>query len=81
MQIKLYFLGQGVSQFVEGAFLCPPPHMVTTDDSSFQVNPLFLRWIQQDQLILSAPISSLSINVLYLVVDCQTSHYVWHTIE
>jgi hypothetical protein len=30
---------------------------------------------------LSALLSSLSVDVLHLVVDCSTSHYVWHTLE
>jgi hypothetical protein len=70
MQMKLYFLKQGVFQFVDGALRCPPPHIATTNGSSLQVNPYFFRWKQQDQLILSAPISSLSIHVLHLVADC-----------
>jgi len=30
---------------------------------------------------LSALLSSLSVDVLHLVVDCSTSHYVWRTLE
>ena len=44
-------------------------------------NQFFLRWKQQDQLILSALLSSLSMEVLHLVVDCQTSSSVWRTLE
>jgi hypothetical protein len=70
MQMKLYFLKQGVFQFVDGVLRCPPPHIATINGSSLQVNPYFFRLKQQDQLILSALISSLSIHVLHLVVDC-----------
>ena len=39
---------------------------------SLQVNPFFQTWKQQDQLILSALLSSLSMEVLHLVVGCQS---------
>jgi hypothetical protein len=81
MQMKSYLLGQGVFHFVDGSFSCPSPHVVIVDDISLQVDHSFLHWKQQDQFILSALLSSLSMDVLYLVVDCQTSYYVWHTLE
>ena len=46
-----------------------------------QSTPLFLCCKQQDQLILSALLSSPSMDVLHLVVDCKTSSYVWHTLK
>jgi len=49
--------------------------------SSSTISPSFLRWKQHDQLILSALLSSLSVDVLHLVVDCSTSHCVWCTLE
>jgi hypothetical protein len=41
MQMKLYFLKQGVFQFVDGALRCSPPHIATTNGFSLQVNPYF----------------------------------------
>jgi hypothetical protein len=55
--------------------------MFVFDGTSLQVNQSFLRWKQQDQLILSALLSSLSMDVLYLVVDYRTLHSVWCTLE
>jgi hypothetical protein len=82
MQIKPYLLGQGVFHFVDGLVSCPPSHVSNCcDGSSSTINPSFLRWKQQDQLILSTLLSSLSMNVLHLVVDCQTSSCVWRTLE
>jgi hypothetical protein len=81
MQMKPYLLDQGVFHFVDGSVSCPPSHVFYCfDGSSSTINPSFLRWKQQDQLILSALLSSLSMDVLYLVVDCRTS-CVWHTLE
>jgi len=61
--MKPYLLGQGVFHYVDGFLPCPPPHIGTTDGVSFQVNNYFLCWKQHDQLIMSALISSLSIDV------------------
>jgi hypothetical protein len=81
MQMKPYLLGQGVFSFVEGSNYCPSPHVLVANDTSLQVNQFFLHWKQQDQFILSALFSSLSMEVLHLVVNCQTSSSVWRTLE
>jgi len=82
MQMKPYLLGQGVFHFVDGSVLCPPSHVSDNfAGSSSIINPSFLHWKQQDQLILSALLSSLSLDVLHLVVDCFTLHCVWYTLE
>jgi len=81
MQMKPYLLGQGVFGFVDGSNSCPSPHILAADGVSLQVSQLFLHWKQHDQLILSALLSSLSMEVLHLVVDCPTSCSVWHTLE
>jgi len=79
--MKSYLLGQGVFGFVDGSNSCPSPHVLATNGTSLQVNQFFLRWKQQDQLILSALLSSLSMEVLHLIVGCQTSCSVWRTFE
>jgi hypothetical protein len=70
MQMKPYLLGKGVFHFVDSSMTCHPSHV---SDSSAgpasRISPSFLRWKQQDQLILSALLSSLSVDVLHLVVD------------
>jgi len=82
MQMKPYLLGQGVFHFLDGSVSCPPSHVSDSSaGSSSTISPSFLRWKQQDQLILSALLSSLFVDVLHLVVDCSISHCVWHTLE
>ena len=82
MQMKPYLLGQGVFHFVDGSVPCPSSHVPDGfEGSSSAINPYFLRWKQQDQLILSVLLSSLSMDVLHLVVDYQTSSCVWYTLE
>ena len=80
--MKPYLLGQGVFHFVDGSVSCPPSYIFDSSaGSSSTISPSFLHWKQQDQLILSVLLSSLSVDVLHLVVDCSTSHCVWHTLE
>jgi len=73
MQMLPYLLGQEVFGFVDGSNTCPSPHVLAEDGTSLQVNPLFLRWKQHDQLILSALLSSLSMKVMHFIVGCQSS--------
>ena len=81
MQMLSYLLGQGVFGFVDCSNTCPSPYVLARDGTYLQVNPLFLRWKQQDQLILSALLSFLSMEVLHLVIGCQSSCSTWRTLE
>jgi len=65
MQMKPYLLGQGVFHFVDGSMSCPPSHVFDNFvGPSFTISPSFLHWKQQDQLILSALLSYLSMDIL-----------------
>jgi len=81
MQMKPFLLGQGVFPFVNGSLPCPPSHVISVDTSLPTVNASYLSWKQQDHLLMSALLSSLSMEVLHLVVDCNTSHDIWTTLE
>jgi len=82
MQMKPYLLGQGVFHFVDGSVPCPSSYIFDSfAGSSSTISPSFLCWKQHDQLILSALLSSLSLDVLHLMVDCSTSYCVWRTLE
>ena len=78
--MKPYLLGQGVYSYVDGSFPCPPAYIPSADMALSTINPSYLSWKQQDQLIISAILSSLSTEVLHLAVDCQTSHALWTTL-
>jgi len=73
MQMKPYHIGQGVFSFVDGSTPCPSLHdlssnlFVSSTNFSFGPSQVFLTWKQQDQLILNAFLSSISIDVLHLV--------------
>ena len=80
--MKPYLLGYGVFHFINGSMPCRPSYFSDgSTGSSSTISPFFLHWKQQDQLILSALLSSLFMDVLHLVVDYHTSQCVWHTLE
>ena len=82
-QIVPYLKGNHLFGFVDGTRTPPPEFLppTTTEPNLSLPNPDFLFWQTQDQLILSALISSLSENILAYVVKCSTSHEVWNTLE
>lgn len=67
--------------FVEGSKLCPLSHVIVENTSLPQPNSTYVLWVRQDQLLRSTLISSLSPQVLYLIVDCTTSRSIWLTLE
>ena len=82
-QIVPYLRGQHLFGFLDNSRPAPPQTLpVTTDDTTQpQPNPGHQTWLIQDQMILSALISSLSETVLAYVVKCTTSREVWLTLE
>ena len=81
MQMEPFLLGQGVYFFVDGTSSCPPSHLESVVASSPSINPAYLTWKQQYHLIMSALLSSLSVEVMHLVVDCNTSHDIWRMLK
>ena len=79
--MKPFLLGQDVYSFVDGTSPCSTSYLESAAASSPSINPAYLTWKQQDDLIMSALLSSLSVEVLHLVVDCNTSHDIWRTLE
>jgi hypothetical protein len=69
--MKSYLIRQGIFYFVDGSLSCPPSHVVVAYDFSRLIF-FFLRYKQQDELILSALLFSLSMNVLHLGVFKKT---------
>jgi|UniRef100_A0A2N9EX99 hypothetical protein len=74
-QIVPYLRGQHLFGFLDGSRPAPPQILtVTTAEISMpQPNPDYHTWLVQDQMILSALISSLTENILAYVVRCTTS--------
>jgi hypothetical protein len=81
MQMNSYLLGQGVFDFVDGSNSCPSPHVLNADGTSLQVNQFFLRCKTTRPTHSKCSAFLLSMEVLHLIVDCQTSSFVWRTLE
>jgi hypothetical protein len=81
MQMKPFLFSQGVFPFVDGSLPCPPSHVISVDTSLPTINASYLSWKQQDYLIMSALLSFLSMEVMHLMVDCNTSHDIWTMLE
>uniref|UniRef100_A0A2N9G8U7 Reverse transcriptase Ty1/copia-type domain-containing protein n=1 Tax=Fagus sylvatica TaxID=28930 RepID=A0A2N9G8U7_FAGSY len=78
-----YLKGQHLFGFIDGSRPAPSQFLASqiSDSASAAPNPDFQAWHLQDQLIMSALISSLSENILAHIVKCGTSREVWLTLE
>ena len=74
-QIVPYLRGQHLFGFLDGSRPAPLQTLTVTaaDIPTSQPNPDYHTWLVQDQMILSALISSLTENILAYVVRCTTS--------
>ncbi|OVA05243.1 hypothetical protein BVC80_3011g1 [Macleaya cordata] len=63
--------------FVDGSNLCPPKFIKDSTTDALILNPEFIRWQKQDQLLLSWLLSSLTEETHSQVLDPQTSYEVW----
>uniref|UniRef100_A0A2N9EFQ8 Retrotransposon Copia-like N-terminal domain-containing protein n=1 Tax=Fagus sylvatica TaxID=28930 RepID=A0A2N9EFQ8_FAGSY len=74
-QIVPYLKGQHLFGFIDGSLPSPPSilSLPSTDVAQPLLNPAFLTWQSQDQMILSALISSLFETILAYMVKCTTS--------
>uniref|UniRef100_A0A2N9GPU0 Integrase catalytic domain-containing protein n=1 Tax=Fagus sylvatica TaxID=28930 RepID=A0A2N9GPU0_FAGSY len=81
-QIVPYLKGQKVFGYVDGTISMPPQSIPASSDGSITIpNPAFLTWVQQDQMVLSALISSLIERLIAQVVGYFTSGEVWTALE
>ncbi|KAB1213363.1 Retrovirus-related Pol polyprotein from transposon TNT 1-94 [Morella rubra] len=75
-QMAPYLHGQHLFRYVDGTI--SPPSLLLTGTTQ---NPSYTHWFQQDQLILSALISSLSENIIAQVIGLPTSRSIWLALE
>ena len=84
MQLFPYLRSQKLMGYIDGTRERPLPTITEGeggDDARSVANPVFEQWYQQDQLVLSARLSSLGDTVLAQVVGCTSAHEVWRVIE
>lgn len=78
-QILPYLRGQHLLGFVDGSYPCPPKTI--TENNATIPNPEAALWVDQDQLLMSLLISSLSEETLPLAVAVTTSQELWTVLE
>jgi hypothetical protein len=73
--------GNNFYGYVTGDLPCPPKFLQSTSIAIRVENPAYTPWYQQDKLIMSAAISSLSVEIVANVVVLRTSREVWVALE
>ena len=68
----------GLAGHLDGSMIIPSQTLVADDEVS--VNPAYTTWKRQDQLIYSALIGALSVNVQPIVSRSTTANQVWDTL-
>lgn len=71
--------GQNLHGFIDGSNPCPPTSLTITIEGLDKVtpNPEYMTWIQQDQVIMSLLISSLSEETMPIVIGLNTFKDIW----
>ncbi|KAF3781803.1 hypothetical protein EJ110_NYTH35915 [Nymphaea thermarum] len=67
--------------FTDGSKPCPNQYITSNDGKSQSINPEYVLWMKQDQLLLSSIISSLSETVLAQALGLKTSYEVWNALK
>lgn len=82
-QIVPHLKGGNLYGYIDGSFPCLSPTISSTTDgiTSTQLNPAFLHWTMQDQIILGANNYALSKKMPTHVTRCTTSRAAWITLE
>ena len=73
-----------IEGFLDGSKICPSQFLDDKPRSSsvdLRENPAYVTWKKQDQMLLGWLLSSISIEVLSLVVTSKTSFELWTNLE
>ncbi|CAA0842233.1 Unknown protein [Striga hermonthica] len=74
-------VGYGLENFIAADSLPPPRFLSSGSGDPPALNPEFAIWVRQDQLLMSWLLSSLSKNLLIMMVGKTTSREVWLSLE
>uniref|UniRef100_A0A803NGJ8 Integrase catalytic domain-containing protein n=1 Tax=Cannabis sativa TaxID=3483 RepID=A0A803NGJ8_CANSA len=79
-QVLVAIRGNRLLQFIQDT--TPPLKFLSDlDQASKNLNPAFVEWDVQDQLLVSWLLSSMSESLLTRMVGCETSRQIWKTLE
>ncbi|CAA0829640.1 Unknown protein, partial [Striga hermonthica] len=73
--------GYGVEGYINGETKKPEKLISDSKNGESQINPDYLYWVRQDQLLASWLMSSLSEGILVMMVGLNTAQEIWETIE
>lgn len=79
LQVRALLDGYGFVGHLDGSSVVPDPTLTVNEEVS--VNPAYTIWKRQDQLIYSALIGALSVNIQPLVSRATTACQVWTTLS
>ncbi|RVW16830.1 putative mitochondrial protein [Vitis vinifera] len=80
-QVEATIKGYKLSKFINGIDTVPPKFLSSTYETSGKINQDFSDWEQQDQLLVSWLLSSMSKGLLTRMVGCVTSFQIWEKLE
>ncbi|CAA0829121.1 Unknown protein [Striga hermonthica] len=74
-------VGYGLESFIAADSTPPPRFLSSGSTDAPSLNPEFATWVRQDQLLMSWLLSSLSENLLIMMVGKTNSQEVWNSLE
>ncbi|KAK0582979.1 hypothetical protein LWI29_031884 [Acer saccharum] len=83
-QLRPFLIGHGLYKFVDGSAPAPAPSITSaaaTETESSTPNPAYLSWFQQDQLVVSYIVATLTEPMLSLVVGKSTAFEMWTSLN
>ncbi|KAG6784413.1 hypothetical protein POTOM_010105 [Populus tomentosa] len=80
LQFQTLFIGYDLQGYIDGTKPCPPQQLTaTTNNITLEhLNPEYLIWIRQDQLILNAIIGSITPTIIPFIARANTSREAWN---
>ncbi|KAK0608210.1 hypothetical protein LWI29_027161 [Acer saccharum] len=76
-QLRPFLIGHGMYQYVDGTMPAPPPTLPATNSATADPNPTYLHWFQQDQLVVSYLVATMTEPMLSLIVGKSTALEMW----
>ncbi|PKU79495.1 Retrovirus-related Pol polyprotein from transposon TNT 1-94 [Dendrobium catenatum] len=79
-QILKLFLANGFAGYLDGSCV-PPPEQLIASDGTTTPNKAFQTWMLVDQNLASALYSTISASLLPYVLNLETNHDIWMTVD
>ncbi|KAK0579792.1 hypothetical protein LWI29_031511 [Acer saccharum] len=80
-QLRPFLIGHGLYHYVDGSAPAPTPVVLLADDGSASPNPAYLKWFQQDQLVVSYLVATMTEPMLSLIVGKATALEMWSCLK